>query len=133
MNSKKRNITNKKPNSNSFISLFIITLFLSSIMILTNCESNNNSTTPDNSINSNKVLVISTGYGDSKESALKDARNESIFKAYGAINTDDDGNLIIKSNGECINFTILTESKDEIGMWTVKIEAEVIEKIWQIK
>ncbi len=129
MNSKKRNITNKKPNSNSFISLFFITLFLSSFMILTNCESNNNSTTLDNSNNSNKVLVVSTGYGDSKDSALKDARSESIFKAYGAINTDDDGNLIIKSNGECINFTILTESKDEIGMWTVKIEAEVIEKI----
>ena len=129
MNTKKRNITNKKPNSNSFISLFFITLFLSSFMILTNCESNNNSTTLDNSNNSNKVLVVSTGYGDSKESALKDARSESIFKAYGAINTDDDGNLIIKSNGECINYTILTESKDEIGMWTVKIEAEVVEKI----
>ena len=131
---KKRNILINKLKSKSFFYLLSVILLSSSFLI--NCSNQDNESLKDNkSVSSSKniiktnVLVTSTGYGDSKESALQDAKNECAFKAFGKIKSDKNGKLIIKNNGKCINYSLISESKDEIGMWSIKIEAEVTEKI----
>ena len=73
----------------------------------------------------NEKIVKATGYGESIEEALKDACGEAEFRAYGRV-TEVDKKLQMIKNGKCKSNKILEQSKDEVGMWTVEIEAVVV-------
>ena len=133
MFTKKRNIATKSVKSKSlfkyFLLIFLLPIFFSFISCSNNANDLNKKNDSITESKTKKILVKSIGYGDSKESALEDAKKECAFKAFGTINSDINGKLVLKTNGECTSYTVIKESMDEVGMWSVKIQAEVIEKI----
>jgi len=72
--------------------------------------------------------VSANGYGESKEKAIEDAKNDALRQFGFNIVSDNNGKPELEYAGRIINFRVVSDFSEKLqnGMWwEIKIEADI--------
>ncbi len=105
----------------------IKTLLVLSLLVYSGCSK---STEGDDSISSvpdRSKLILSNGYGDSRENAVEDAKNDAL-RQFGFNIVEINGKPELSYAGRIVDFEIIRDYSEPLKngvWWEIKIQAEI--------
>lgn len=109
------------------LKLAIKTVLIVSILIFTGCSKSTDETDSVVSHSDTSMLVISNGYGDSREKAVEDAKNDAL-RQFGFNIVEINGNPELTYAGRIVDYDIIKDFSEPLHngvWWEIKIQAKI--------
>ncbi|MCG2761272.1 MAG: hypothetical protein L6407_08685 [Candidatus Delongbacteria bacterium] len=107
----------------------LMAILISFLIITTNCvkkEKNDNRLNDDSQV-VKYFTVVASGYGETKERAVEDAKNDAL-RQFGFNTVNNSGKPELSYAGKIVSFKIINDYSEVLknGMWwEIKVEAQI--------